>query len=150
MDTSFDVQPAAVFLVHRVYKQVAFRVGIFEGRLKLEAQMLVESTGLLVGRGHYPRDPFAAKLNKWVVKTKPQVLSAKPLTTRYCRNMHQQIRAVEVFIENTRDEALFQVEQPDRRTTAGRPSTTSPGTNPRADDVVLSDQNLFHSTPPTS
>lgn len=125
-------------------------MGIFEGRLKLEAQVLVKPTSLLVGRGHYPRDPLAAKLHERVVEAKPQVLTAQPLSSRDCRNVHQQICAVEVLVQDTCDEPLFEVKQPDGRSPPGSPSTPGPGTNPRADDVVFTDENFFQSTPPVS
>lgn len=125
-------------------------MGIFEGRLKLEAQVLVKATSLLVDRGHYPRDPLAAKLHERVVETEPQVFAAQPLSPGDCRNVHQQVRSVEVLVQDTRDKPLFEVQQPDSRPTPGGPSTTSPGTNPRADDIVLTDEDFLQSTPPVS
>lgn len=125
-------------------------MGIFEGRLKLEAQVLVKATSLLVDRGHYPRDPLAAKLHERVVETEPQVFAAQPLSAGDCGNVHQQVCAVEVLVQDTCDQPLFKVEQPDRRSPPGSPSTASPGAYPRADDIILPDENFLQSTPPVS
>lgn len=119
-------------------------MGIFEGRLKLEAQVLVKSTSLLVGRGYYPRHPLAAKLHERVVETEPQVLAAEPFATGDCSNVHQQVRAIEVLIQDTGDEALGEVEKANCRATPRRPCTTSAGTDPRAYYIILPDEDFLH------
>jgi hypothetical protein len=75
------MQPATVLLMHHVHEQVAFGMSIFEGRLKFEAQMFVESTSCGVRRRNYSADPLAAKLLEGIAKAAVEELSIQPLTT---------------------------------------------------------------------
>lgn len=150
MDTSFDVQPAAVLLVHSIHKQITVRVGIFEGRLKTEAQVLVKPTSFEIGGRDNPGYSLAAELDERIVEAKPQVFTAKPCATWSRCDVHQKVCTVEVLIEDTSNQTPAFVNQANGRTPAGRPSTAGPGTNPRADDIVLTDENFLQSTPPIS
>lgn len=125
-------------------------MGIFEGRLKRKAQMLVESTSLEIGSRDNPGHTFATKLHERVVEAEPQILTTQPPAPWGSCDVHQEVGAVEVLIKDTSDQPLAFVNQSNCRPTTRRPSTAGPGTHPRADDIILTDENLLQSTPPVS
>jgi hypothetical protein len=97
------MQPSAILLVHYIHKKVAFDMGIFEGRLKRKSQVLVKAASYGVRVSYESGHPFTLELLEGIVECCPKKLSRHPARAGFSRNMHRDIRAVIVLVEDTGD-----------------------------------------------
>lgn len=149
MVTVLEFEPAAFVVAHGVDEKVGAGVGVLEGGLELEPEVLVKVASFeVVGRdeaGH-SRD---AELVEGVIKANPEEGSVQP-SRALSRHVHVDVGSVEAFVEHSgEDFAVF--DQGDGRSLcAYRAQYPRPPGNPLSYYRLINHYLLHHITPEPS
>lgn len=134
--------------MHTVHKQIAIKVGIFEGRLKLKAQVLVKLSRISVTRSDDSSYSFTPQLDKRVIETKPEKFSAQPASARDGCYVHLHIGAIEAIVDDACEETPVVIKQANGNSAARNPRTARFLGYPRSDKMVMASNDMLHSIPP--